>query len=190
MYKIVRALEIAFKQHKRQKRKVSGAPYIIHVLDVAKYLLSEPDISEDVVIAGILHDTFEDTNYAPEELEQKFGRVVLNLVQFVTEPAHTSNTSKQEKMRTWKARKQNTIYSCKQASREELLILLADKLSNLQSIRESYIVIGESMWEQFNASKREIEWYYRSLRDEFKPKVQDTKMFKIFDTLVDDIFGT
>jgi len=190
MDRIRKALEISFERHREQKRKVSGAPYIVHILDVAKYLLSEPDVPEDVIVAGILHDTLEDTDYSPEELEQEFGKSVLDLVQFATEPAHKVNTSKEEKVRTWKTRKQNTIYSSRRASREEMLVLLADKLSNLQSIKESRIAKGESIWKAFNASKKDIAWYYRSLRNEFKVKLKDTRMFKIFNELVDEIFGS
>jgi len=189
MDRIGKALEISFERHRWQKRKVNGAPYIVHILDVAKYLLSEPNVPEDVIIAGILHDTLEDTDYSPEELEKEFGERVLDLVSIATEPGHNIKTSREEKKRTWKSRKQHTIDSCSKASSEGMMVLLADKLSNLQSIKESYVAIGESIWEQFNASRHDIEWYYRSLRSEFKVKLEDTRMFKIFDKLVDEVFG-
>lgn len=189
MDRIEKALEVSFERHRSQKRKVNGAPYIVHIWDVAKYLLSEPNVPEDVVIAGILHDTLEDTDYSPEELEREFGKKVLDLVNIATEPGHNIRTSRKEKKRTWKSRKQHTIDSCRKASSEGMMVLLADKLSNLQSIRESYVAIGESIWEHFNAPKHDIEWYYRSLRSEFKVKIEETRIFKIFDKLVDEVFG-
>lgn len=189
MDRIKKAIDIAFEYHQGQKRKVIDAPYIIHIFDVAKYLLSEPNTPEEVIIAGILHDILEDTDYDPEKLEQEFGKTVLGLVKFVTEFGHTADMSREEKIRTWKKRKQKTIHSCKQASREELLIILADKLSNLQSIRESRITIGHSIWKYFNASENDVAWYYNALRDQFKAKMKETRMFWIFDELVDEIFG-
>ena len=188
MDRIGKALEVSFERHRSQKRKVNGAPYVVHILDVAKYLLSEPNVPEDVVIAGILHDTLEDTDYSPEELEKEFGKKVLDLVNIATEPGHNIKTSREAKKRTWKSRKQHTIDSCRKASREGMMVLLADKLSNLQSIRES-VAIGEPIWKYFNAPKHDIEWYYRSLRSEFKVKIEETRIFKIFDKLVDEVFG-
>ena len=188
MDRIGKALEVSFERHRSQKRKANGAPYVVHIWDVAKYLLSEPNVPEDVVIAGILHDTLEDTDYSPEELEKEFGKKVLDLVNIATEPGHNIKTSRKEKKRTWKSRKQHTIDSCRKASREGMMVLLADKLSNLQSTKES-VAIGEPIWEHFNAPRSDIEWYYRSLQKEFSTKLKNTRMFRLYDKLVDEVFG-
>jgi (p)ppGpp synthase/HD superfamily hydrolase len=187
--RIKKAIDIAFEYHQGQKRKVTDAPYIVHIFDVAKYLLSEPNTPEEVIIAGILHDMLEDTDYEPDKLGEEFGKTVLGLVKFVTEFGHTADMSREEKISTWKTRKQKTVHSCKQASREELLIILADKLANLQSIRESLVTTGNSTWKYFNASESDLGWYYSALRDQFKVKIKETRMFWIFDELVDEIFG-
>lgn len=121
MDRIGKALEISFERHRGQKRKVNGAPYIVYILDVAKYLLSEPNVPEDVVIVGILHDTLEDTDYSPKELEKEFGESVLDLVSFATELGHNMKTCREDKKRTWKSRKQHTIDSCSKASSAKLM---------------------------------------------------------------------
>jgi (p)ppGpp synthase/HD superfamily hydrolase len=189
MDSIKRALDKAFELHKEQKRKSSETPYIVHIYDVAKYLLSEPDVSEEVIIAGILHDTLEDTCYTADELEKEFGREVLHLVKFATEPQQFATKSEQEKRRTWKIRKQTTVDACKTASREQLLLEIADKLSNLQSIKEDRIVLGEAVWSKFDASEDDIKWYYCSLKKIFCDTLQHSRMFKIYDKLVDEVFG-
>lgn len=76
------AIEFATNAHKGQKRK-SGEPYIIHPLAVAG-ILAEWDMDIDTVIAGVLHDTVEDTSTTLEQIESLFGRDVAFLVDGVT----------------------------------------------------------------------------------------------------------
>ncbi len=76
------AIDLAFKAHGGQKRK-SGEPYIIHPLAVAAILI-EWEMDIDSVIAGILHDTVEDTDVTLEQLESLFGADIAFLVDGVT----------------------------------------------------------------------------------------------------------
>ena len=76
--KIKQAYEFAKTLHEGQFRQ-SGEPYIIHPLNVA-YILASMHADRDTVIAGILHDTIEDTNTTKEEIENLFGTDVANLV--------------------------------------------------------------------------------------------------------------
>ena len=185
---IQKALKIAFECHKGQKRKGNKAPYIVHVLDVTKLLLSELSISEDVVIAGILHDALEDTNYDADQLIEDFGSHILELVQFMTEPDKDSTTSKEEKRQTWKQRKQHTLDACQNATDDQLLILLADKLSNLQSIKDDMVILGDNIWSYFNASKADICWYYHELGKIFGQRIGNSRLFKLYDKVLTDVF--
>ncbi len=76
------AIDYATEKHKGQKRK-SGEPYIIHPLSVANTLI-DWDMDIDTVLAGVLHDTVEDTEASLEEIENLFGRDVAFLVDGVT----------------------------------------------------------------------------------------------------------
>lgn len=76
------AIDVASKAHKGQKRK-SGEPYIIHPLSVASTLV-EWDMDIDTVLAGVLHDTVEDTDMILEKIESLFGNDVAILVDGVT----------------------------------------------------------------------------------------------------------
>jgi (p)ppGpp synthase/HD superfamily hydrolase len=189
MDRIQRALAVAFEQHRGQTRKVGATPYIVHILDVARLLMAEPGVSEDVVAAGILHDVLEDTHYTARPLEQDFGPAVLDLVLFASEPEKGPEMTRQEKARTWRARKTHTIEACVTASRDHLLVLVADKLSNLASLQEELYLRGDAVWTSFNASKEDIAWYHRTLRSALADRLQDTRLFRLYTRLVDEVFA-
>lgn len=128
------AIDLATKAHAGQKRK-SGEPYIIHPLSVADTLI-EWDMDIDTVLAGVLHDTVEDTDVTLEEIESLFGRDVAFLVDGVTKvsqaragmrdlesylPQTTDNLSK-------------LLIAVSQDVRV-IIIKLADRLHNLQTLQ-------------------------------------------------------
>jgi len=189
MDRIQKALAFAFEYHASQIRKAGGVPYIVHILDVARLLLSEPGVSGDVVIGGILHDVLEDTRCTPQDVEREFGGHVLSLVLFATEPDKGPTMTRQEKTRTWRTRKEHSIKACAQASQDQLLVTLADKLSNLTALRDELQLSGEQVWESFNASKEDTAWFHRSLRSAVADKLKDTRLFRLYDHLVDEVFG-
>lgn len=76
------AIELAAERHRGQKRQ-SGEPYIVHPLEVAAILI-EWGMDIDTILAGILHDTVEDTGTTVDEIESLFGRDVAFLVDGVT----------------------------------------------------------------------------------------------------------
>lgn len=80
--RIRKAVEFATKAHEGQKRK-SGEPYIIHPKAVMETLI-EWGMDEDTVIAGVLHDTVEDTEVMLDDVKKEFGESVAFLVDGVT----------------------------------------------------------------------------------------------------------
>jgi GTP pyrophosphokinase len=91
---VERAYRLAEKAHRGQKR-VSGDPYINHCLAVAAILIDYA-MPAEVVAAGLLHDTVEDTSVAPAELKRDFGPEVANLVQGVTKLTQLPRVSRGE----------------------------------------------------------------------------------------------
>ena len=79
---VQRAYNVAAEAHTEQKRQ-SGEPYINHCVAVAS-ILSEMKMPAEVICAGLLHDTVEDTHLTLEELQEQFGKVIANLVNGVT----------------------------------------------------------------------------------------------------------
>jgi (p)ppGpp synthase/HD superfamily hydrolase len=119
-------------------------------------ILEKNGCSNNVIIAGILHDTLEDTNATQEEIENLFGSDVLSIVRSETE----------DKTKSWKERKSHTIEHLKSASLEVKLVCCADKLANLMDMSFDFSKIGEKLWERFNApnGKADIAWYYTEMQ--------------------------
>ncbi|MBI5812485.1 MAG: bifunctional (p)ppGpp synthetase/guanosine-3',5'-bis(diphosphate) 3'-pyrophosphohydrolase, partial [Meiothermus silvanus] len=73
------ALEFAFAAHQGQLR-MSGEPYIVHPVAVAE-ILAELGLDAETLMAGLLHDTVEDTEVKPEDIEERFGTAVRRIVE-------------------------------------------------------------------------------------------------------------
>jgi len=150
---INRAIEIAVKAHEKQLRKGTEIPYIVHPLSVG-IILAKGGAPEEVIVAGILHDTIEDTDVTFEEIREIFGESIANIVK---------GASESDKSLPWEERKQHTIDSLASESIEVLLVICADKLDNLRSIASEYQRIGEVVWKRFRRGKESQFWYYSSV---------------------------
>ncbi len=155
---VKKALDLAYKYHKGQKRKLSGEDYFVHLLDVLE-ILKSVNAPDYVLIAGLLHDTLEDTNMPIGELEA-FGDDVVRIVKACTEDDHYFSTSKKELIKTWKSRKLSSIKKTEFLAEDELLVKIADKIANLITMKEDLINYGDVLWTIFNADKKEVAWYY------------------------------
>ena len=149
---IQKAIIFATLKHEGQKRKGTDIPYIVHPMEVMQ-ILTELQCSENVIIAGILHDTLEDTNTTPEEIEKLFGPDILAIVK----------TESEDKTKTWKERKVATIEYLKNADSKTKLVCFADRLSNIRSMYRDKLEVGAELWKRFNADKESIKWYYSSI---------------------------
>ena len=162
MDKVFQAIELAARAHRGQLRKGSGVPYLVHPLNVAKLLILE-GCEEEIVVAGLLHDTVEDTDMELVDIEAAFGSRVSELVAGASEP---------DKKATWEVRKQHTIDSIAQMRADVLWIICADKLDNARSLREDLARIGPELWTHFNRDKASQAWYYWSLLQELEKRVE------------------
>ena len=132
-YRIEQAIRAASVLHNGQIRKGSAPyPYISHLMAVAMIVMEYTD-DEDTVIAAFLHDTVEDTDYAPSEVKEDFGKNVLAIIMPLSEPL-----DKHGQRFPWKERKVEYIKQLKKAPEESLLICAADKIHNMRSIVEDY----------------------------------------------------
>jgi guanosine-3',5'-bis(diphosphate) 3'-pyrophosphohydrolase len=126
---IMRALEFAAHKHRDQRRiDVHASPYINHPIALANILINEAQVYDaQVICSALLHDTIEDTQTSPEELQQAFGERIRDIVLEVTDD---QALSKQE-------RKRLQIEHAAGASLEAKLVKLADKIANLRDIAVS-----------------------------------------------------
>ena len=81
---VSQALVFATEHHQHQHRKGTRIPYMVHLLNVCK-VLAERDCSDEIVAAALLHDVVEDTDVTIEEVEDKFGWQVAEIVRGATE---------------------------------------------------------------------------------------------------------
>ncbi len=155
---IDQAITFATSRHAGQIRKGSCHPYILHPLETM-LILFHMNADDNLLIAGILHDTVEDTPTTLEEIRECFGRDVSLLVAFHTE----------DKSRSWTERKSSAIASLAEAGNREMMLILADKVSNLRSSVSDYQEVGERFWDKFNAPKEDQKWYYMQMLEALKP---------------------
>ena len=168
---IFKAIEFASKSHSGQYRKGTKIPYIVHPLGVAKTLI-EYGCPEHVIVAGILHDTVEDTPVTLNEIKEDFGWHVAELVGAASEP---------DKSDTWENRKNHTIEMLKILSEEALILVLADKMDNIRAIREDYERYGEDFWRRFRRPREQQKWYYESLAATFTDRLTKEESRKLLD---------
>ena len=159
---VSQALVFATEHHQHQHRKGTKIPYMAHLLNVCK-LVAENDCSDELLAAALLHDVVEDTDVTIEEIEEKFGKQVAEIVRGATELDKLEKKAI-EKESTWQERKEHTIHFLQHdANIDQLLVSGADKLDNLRSIVYDYKRIGEKLWTRFNATKEQQAWYYTSV---------------------------
>lgn len=131
--KIKKAYEYALKKHGDQLRK-SGEPYIIHPLETAIYL-AEWKMDTPTIIAGLLHDVLEDTDATEEEISDKFGAEIAEMVKDVTKVSKLSeqNRSKENYEETNNEYLIKVIMSVSKDLRP-VMVKLADRMHNMNTI--------------------------------------------------------
>jgi (p)ppGpp synthase/HD superfamily hydrolase len=124
---VTKAFDFAARKHVSQRRKgAAGEPYLNHLAEVADLLAHATGGGDpELVSAGILHDTLEDTDTQREELDTQFGRDIAALVAEVTDDKSLPKAE----------RKRRQVESAPKKSHRAKMIKLADKTSNLRALR-------------------------------------------------------
>jgi HD domain-containing protein len=129
------AIEFASRKHSTQRRKDEEAsPYINHPIAVT-HLLADTGITDLVTLmAAVLHDTIEDTETTPTELDEHFGQTVRKVVEEMTDDKSLDKA----------VRKQLQIEHAPNLSQQAKAIKLADKIANMRDVMESPRMTGAS----------------------------------------------
>ncbi len=157
----LQALTFAADKHRNQRRKgADQTPYINHPITVANILINEADITDEcVLIAALLHDTVEDTDTTFEEIEQRFGKTVRDIVSEVTD----------DKSLPSPIRKQQQIDHAGGLSDRAKLLKLADKTANLRDMAtvppadwsakriDDYLEWGKTVIDQLRGRHAQLE---------------------------------
>lgn len=132
-YKIEQAIRAATILHEDQLRQGSvPLPYISHLFAVM-LIVRDYTTDEDTLVAAILHDTIEDTDYTEDELKEDFGGPIAEIVLTVTEPKEAKGESL-----NWMQKKKAYIKQIKKGEQKALMVCAADKIHNYRSVVEEY----------------------------------------------------
>lgn len=124
-----RAAEAARRWHGDQRRP-TGAPYVEHLLEALEVLVRGAGVTDPAVLsAALLHDVVEDTPATVADVEDAFGPEVAELVDWVTKPP-AGDSGRQAK----RAAKAAYLRRLRDAPREAVLVKLADRASNVQTL--------------------------------------------------------
>jgi guanosine-3',5'-bis(diphosphate) 3'-pyrophosphohydrolase len=126
---VIAASAFAAHKHRDQRRKgAEASPYINHPIAVANVLANEAGITDHTILAAaLLHDTIEDTDTTPKELEAEFGQEIADIVVEVTDDKAVPKME----------RKRLQIERAATLSEQAKLVKLADKICNVRDMSQS-----------------------------------------------------
>ena len=179
------AIAFAVKAHDGMRRRKSDAPYVLHPLEVAAIVGTMTD-RQEVIAAAVLHDVVEDAGITMDELGEKFGARVRELVSSETENKREDLPPEQ----TWRIRKEETLAVLKNTDDMEILMLwIGDKLSNIRAVYRDFVVEGKAVFNKFHQSDPAAQaWYYRSVM-KYTERLSKTLAWQEYKALVEKIFG-
>ncbi len=180
------ALYFAAEVHQGMHRKGSINPFILHPMEAAA-IASSMTVDEDVLIAALLHDAIEDAGASAEQIRSRFGSRVTTLVLADTEPFDPVHSAAD----SWMDRKVALLEHLKDgASRDEKIVILADRLSNLRSIHSDMVAMGEETWAIFHEQKDPSVqgWFYGEVAD-LLSEFAGVPAYEEFRALVKSVFG-
>ena len=179
------AIAFAVKAHDGMRRKKSEAPYILHPMEAAVIVGTMSD-DQNLIAAAALHDVVEDAGVTIEEIEERFGARVRELVGSETEDKRADLPPSD----TWRIRKEESLAVLKNTDDiGVLMVWLGDKLANMRSIYRDWKVEGDAMWQRFNQKNvSEQAWYYFSIV-KLTERLSDTSAWLEYKTLAELVFG-
>ena len=179
------AIAFAVKAHDGMRRKKSEAPYILHPMEAAVIVGTMTD-DQNLIAAAVLHDVVEDAGVTIQEIEERFGKRVRELVASETENKRVDLPPAS----TWRIRKEESLAVLESTDDiAVLMVWLGDKLANMRAIYRDFKVEGEAMWRRFNQKDvNEQAWYYRSIVT-LTERLSDTSAWLEYKTLTELVFG-
>jgi (p)ppGpp synthase/HD superfamily hydrolase len=163
------AVDYARQLH-TEYRKGTDIPYMAHLLGVTALVMGEAGgcvvVTEDMLIAALLHDAVEDHGGMPRlrEIEGRFGADVSRMVAALSDTFAEDHGEKEG----WEERKNNYLVRLRGEPDDVLLISAADKLYNAKAILDDFNEIGAAVFDRFKRGAKEQLWYFDELLKVFR----------------------
>jgi myo-inositol-1(or 4)-monophosphatase len=179
------AIAFAVKAHDGMRRKKSEVPYILHPMEAA-VIVGTMTEDQNLIAAAVLHDVVEDGGVAIQEIEERVGKRVRELVSSETEDKRADLPPAE----TWRIRKEESLQVLKNTEDiAVLMVWLGDKLANMRSLYRIFKAEGVQMWQEFNQKDESAQaWYYRSIA-ELTERLSHTSAWLEYKTLTELVFG-
>lgn len=167
-YKVEQAIQAAAVLHQEDVRK--GAvpiPYITHLMAVT-LILRDYTSDEDTLVAALLHDTLEDTDYTAAEMQEDFGKTVTEIVETLTEPKYDGETKL-----TWLETKKRYAAQVRKGPMAAVLVAAADKSHNFRNAVEEYHGEPNRFMQDFGTKLDERMEAYQSIANAINSRLKD-----------------
>ena len=177
-------LRFAITAHQGVERRGKSYPYIVHPIEAVAIVATITN-DQELLAAAALHDVVEDTEYTIEDIRDKFGDRIAELVEQESDLVIDGKSESE----TWIQRKEFAINRLKNLSYDAKVVAIGDKLSNARAMLYDYEDVGEKLWDKFHVSDPKLhKWHYESLRDAMS-ELKGTKPYKEFSNIVDTLFS-
>ncbi len=160
--RIDEAIKLASRLHRNQTRNdTDRTPYVSHLISVA-IILSQATDDEDIIIAGLMHDSLEDVpKYTYEQLVEDCGPRVAEIVKHVTEPLD-ANKDMSEQL-PWLIRKEVYLTTLREGGIESAMVSCADKIHNTESFIKDTEHKDGIFASKFGSSARNRLWFHEQV---------------------------
>ena len=172
-----------------ETRKATNIPYMAHLIGVASLVMGENGhapipVTEDMVIAAILHDAVEDHGGMPRlrDIEHNFGAEVARMVKGLTDSFAEDSNEKAP----WEERKRAYVGRLQQEQLDVQLISAADKLYNARTILSDYRDIGDRVFDRFKRRADKQLGYFRELLRVFRER-SSNRLVDEFERVVEQL---
>jgi (p)ppGpp synthase/HD superfamily hydrolase len=180
------ALSWAAELHSHHWRKAKDIPYISHLISVSA-LVWEDGGGETLAIAALLHDAIEDCGVSQQQILQRFGERVAQIVADCTDTSDAVAAGGEKE--PWLLRKSRYINHLHTAHPDSLLVSAADKAHNARDmVLDARRDPG--MWSKFNAGLDGTAWYLHKLHEIFRQRLENSRSVELLGESVREILAS
>lgn len=174
------AIYFMVKANRGIKMKNENIDKCFHAM-VVYSMIRDISTADDVLVSALLHDIINDTEYGYEEIEEKFGTLVADMV---------SDLSEDMAITKWLERKKEFIRRIRNNEDINVInIMVADKLHLLLANYNNFLKQGDRIWKSTGGTKDENCWLYREVYNIAIKKEANPKLLKRYKELLDIYFG-